>query len=203
MKILLTGASGFVGRHLVETFSEQYELRLVQRKNSEIMDDFAHLERFVISGGIDSTTCWAGAFDSVKAVIHLAGVAHNRHQTQQDFQEINTEGTLHLAREAAKSGVERFVFVSSIGVNGSSTEESPFCCHDEADPQNPYAQSKLDAELGLKKIAEDTGLEVVIVRPPLVYGANAPGNFGMLLKLITKVPVLPFGGQPIDVTSSQ
>ena len=90
-------------------------------------------------------------------------------------------------------GISRFVFVSSIGVNGASTSRRPFSVYSEPTPNNAYARSKYEAELGLKKIAEKTGLEVVIVRPTLVFGHDAPGNFGALTRLVNKLPILPFG----------
>jgi len=100
---------------------------------------------------------------------------------------------LRLAEEAAKAGVKRFIFVSSVGVNGSSTRSIPFGADSVPKPHNYYTKSKYEAELGLKKIAAKTGLEVVIVRPTLVYGARASGNFAMLIKLVKIFPVLPFG----------
>ncbi len=127
------------------------------------------------------------------SVIHLAGLAHSESYSRLDYKKVNVEGSLCLARAAANSGVKRFVFVSSIGVNGISTQSQPFSNDTPERPQNAYAESKYEAELGLKKISSETGLELVIVRPTLVYGQNAPGNFGMLTKLVKKLPLLPFG----------
>ncbi|MPY01382.1 NAD-dependent epimerase/dehydratase family protein, partial [Salinivibrio sp. VYel4] len=146
---------------------------------------------------IDGNTDWSGAFDGMDIVIHLAGLAHvlnNKDKGSLDeYREVNTCGTINLARQAAKSGVKRFIFVSSIGVNGPLTIDSPFTSDMKAKPHNLYAQSKYEAEIGLKRIAEKKGLELVIIRPTLVYGPNAPGNFGMLSKLVKKLPFLPFG----------
>ncbi|MUL09204.1 NAD-dependent epimerase/dehydratase family protein [Aliivibrio fischeri] len=184
-KLLVTGISGFVGQHFPFV---SYDIRGVIRTfEHRFLDDFFKVEN------IDGKTVWKNAFGNVKAIIHLAGLAHSHSFTNDDYQSVNVDGTLHLAREAAIAGVKRFVFVSSIGVNGTATQQVPFSVDSEPKPHNAYAQSKYDAEIGLKKIADETGLEVVIVRPTLVYGPAAPGNFGSLTRLVNKVPVLPFG----------
>jgi nucleoside-diphosphate-sugar epimerase len=183
--ILLTGATGFIGSYIPKI---KQEFRFVTRDcNINSIHTF-YIE--VLNG----TTNWQGAFTNIDAIIHLAGLAHSHDFSTQDYQEVNVEGTLHFAREAAKIGVKRFVFVSSIGVNGTATQAMPFSSGSNPHPHSTYAQSKFDAEIGLKKIAQETGLELVIVRPTLVYGPNAPGNFGALTRLVNKVPVLPFGG---------
>lgn len=185
-KILLTGSSGFIGSYLKKDINIQ---AIVLRTNE--------VDNCKPNYKIDSlteNTCWNNAFNNIDSIIHLAGLAHSNSFSESDYNSVNTQGTLKLASDAAKFGIKRFVFVSSIGVNGSSTkDEKPFCYNSEVEAHNVYANSKLDAEIGLKKIAEETGLEVVIVRPTLVYGPNAPGNFGLLTKLVTKLPVLPFG----------
>ncbi len=142
---------------------------------------------------IDASTDWSNCFEGVDAIIHLAGLAHNKSYTDAEYRAVNTDGTLRLALKAAEAGVKRFVFVSSIGVNGTNSYDSAFLPSDVADPHNSYAQSKHEAELGLWDISKQTGLEVVVVRPTLVYGPNAPGNFGMLTKLVNSIPFLPFG----------
>ncbi|MGL4191305.1 MAG: NAD-dependent epimerase/dehydratase family protein [Vibrio sp.] len=185
MDVLLTGSTGFVGSHLVAKYSI---FKHVVRTS-----DIHSLGSVYVIESIDSTTNWSKAFEGVDAVIHLAGLAHSAHYSTQNYQDVNVGGTLRLASEARKAGVQRLVFVSSIGVNGNKITNKAFEHTDEVKPHNAYAQSKYDAELGLKKIAEETGLEVVIVRPTLVYGPNAPGNFGMLTKLVKKLPILPFG----------
>ena len=185
MKILITGSTGFIGQ---EVIAQKANLRCVIRDG-----DFLSCDDVFIISGLNKNTCWDAGLKNINAVIHLAGIAHNKHFSQDDFRSVNTEGTLHLAREAARLGVKRFVFVSSIGVNGTFTDKTPFNINSIANPHNYYAQSKYEAELGLKQIAYETGLEVVIVRPTLVYGANAPGNFGMLTKLVKILPFLPFG----------
>jgi len=110
------------------------------------------------------------------------------------FRTVNAAGTLNLARQAAEAGVTRFVFVSSVGVNGSHTAlDKPFSEVDKPNPHNAYALSKWEAEQGLLRIADETGLEVVIIRPPLVYGCNAPGNFGSLMRPVQRGWPLPLG----------
>lgn len=186
MKMLLTGATGFVGRNLESTYSELFRC-VIRNGESHSFEDAYLID------SLNRYTKWDGAFDNCESVIHLAGLAHSNNYSKEDYLSVNVDGTLHLAAEAVKAGVKRFVFVSSIGVNGISTKLIPFMINSEPNPHNAYAQSKYDAEVGLQKIAEKSGLEVVIVRPTLVYGANAPGNFGSLSKLVQKLPFLPFG----------
>lgn len=185
-KLMVVGASGFIGKHLCH--NREDFIRVVRRLNHN--DNV----RSVIITNLDQNVCWQKVLPSdVDCIIHLAGLAHSNNYSKDDYQIVNVEGSLHLAREAFNSGVKRFVFVSSIGVNGSSTHNEPFSVEMAVHPRNSYTQSKYDAEIGLKKIAEETGLELVIVRPTLVYGPNAPGNFGLLTKFVKKLPVLPFG----------
>ncbi|MEZ9597066.1 NAD-dependent epimerase/dehydratase family protein [Shewanella sp. 10N.261.52.F9] len=186
MKVLLTGASGFVGRVLVS--NEPSLFRCVIRNQ----DADSFLDSYMINS-LSKDTYWDGAFVGCDSVIHLAGLAHTNRASCDDFNVVNVEGTLHLASEAVKAGVRRFIFVSSIGVYGTSTSQKSFSIHSPPKPHNYYSLSKYQAEVGLIDIAKKTGLEVVIIRPTLVYGALAPGNFGMLTKLVKKVPFLPFG----------
>ncbi|MGI1944516.1 NAD-dependent epimerase/dehydratase family protein [Shewanella glacialipiscicola] len=189
--ILLTGTSGYIGHHLKEHLSAKgFSFRYVVRTVVPVTYSCSNI--FPISQ-LDGKTNWKGAFDNVKTVIHLAGIAHVKDVSASDYLNVNTHGAFHLANEAAKAGVKRFVYVSSIGVNGTATLNNSFSAFDKANPQNAYSKSKYDAEVGLTKIAADTGLELVIVRPTLVYGANAPGNFGMLTKLVNKLSFFPFG----------
>jgi nucleoside-diphosphate-sugar epimerase len=185
MAILLTGSSGFIGSNLC--LLDSSIISVVRKKAKKTVN-----VNFEITE-LNASTNWQGAFTNITAIIHLAGLAHSSSFSEQDYEKVNVDGTLHLANEAVKAGVKRFVFVSSIGVNGTSTYQAPFSVLSEAKPHNTYAQSKYDAEVGLKKIAEERGLEVVIIRPTLVYGPNAPGNFGSLNRLVNKVLVLPFG----------
>lgn len=184
-RILLTGGSGFVGAHLSKLLPDA---RYVVRG-----DKFTGFNDTYSVESINEKTNWLGAFDNISCIVHLAGLAHSKNISKEQYFSVNTEGTLHFARQAAKAGVRRFIFVSSIGVNGFSSSDMVFSPYSEMTPHNHYAKSKSLAELGLKKIASETGLEVIVVRPTLVYGPKAPGNFGLLTKLVHKLPLLPFG----------
>lgn len=185
MTILVTGATGFIGQNLTRL---NQDFRCVVRSGEK----HSFTDSYSVPT-IDESTEWADCFDGVNSIIHLAGLAHNKSNTDDEYRAVNTEGALRLALKAAEAGVKRFVFVSSIGVNGTNSYNRVFLPSDVAKPHNPYSRSKYEAELGLWDISKQTGLEVVIVRPTLVYGPNAPGNFGSLTKLITKLPILPFG----------
>ncbi|PMG42161.1 NAD-dependent epimerase/dehydratase family protein [Shewanella sp. 10N.286.52.B9] len=183
--ILISGGSGFVGSVLSSISSDaRYIIRNGQL--NKFVDVF-EIESF------DAKTKWNGAFNGIRTIIHLAGIAHNKNVSVSDLDIVNNQGTLNFANQAVQAGVKRFVFVSSIGVNGVGTYDKPFNIYDKASPHNPYAISKYKAELGLKKLSVETGLEIVIVRAPLIYGPNAPGNFRALTSLINQFPFLPFG----------
>ncbi len=181
----MTGSTGFIGSYLASLeIIDRYVVRIGEKHN---------FQSFFAIDSLNAETNWYGAFEDIDVVAHLAGLAHSNRFSEHDYENVNVAGALHLAREASKQGVRRFVFVSSIGVNGTYTSNEPFSVNSSVNPHNEYSHSKYKAEVGLKKIAKETGLEVVIVRPTLVYGPNAPGNFGMLTKLIKKLGVLPFG----------
>lgn len=185
MTILVTGATGFVGQNLTQL---NQNFRCVIRTGEHHSFD----DSYTVPT-IDASTDWSNCFDGIDSIIHLAGLAHNKLYTDAEYRAVNTDGTLRLALKAAEAGVKRFVFVSSIGVNGTNSYDRAFLPSDVANPHNSYAQSKHEAELGLWDISKQTGLEVVIVRPTLVYGPNAPGNFGMLTKMVSSIPFQPFG----------
>lgn len=189
-RFLVTGANGFVGKSLCRALTAKgFEVIRVSRKTS---DDNA-----VPVGDINGTTDWSPILHGVDVVIHLAAHVH---QTEAPatasgiFHEVNAAGTANLAKQAASAKVKRFVFVSSIKVNGEQTEEGqPFKETDVPRPEDAYGISKLEAELALPQIAEETGMEIVVVRPPLVYGPGVKANFLNLLKLITRDIPLPLG----------
>lgn len=151
----------------------------------------------VAMGDINATTDWSRALKGVDVVAHLAARVHVMFEKATDaltaFQEVNLHGTVNLARQAAAAGVRRFVYVSSIKVNGEYTDEKPFTESDTASPQDPYAVSKWEAEQALHEIGLETGMEVVIIRPPLVYGPGVKANFYHLLNLVSKALPLPLG----------
>ena len=192
-KILITGATGFIGQSLSKTLAKKnHHLVAAVRKMSHTLPP--EIQQITIKQ-FNKNEC-VELMDNIDCIIHLAGRAHilkekNQHPLE-IFREINVTATLNLANEAAKKGVKRFIFISSIGVNGNQSKH-PFLADDIPNPVEPYAQSKLEAEQGLLAIAKQTNLEVVIIRPPLVYGANAPGNFGRLIKIVKKGTPLPLG----------
>ena len=194
MQLLVTGANGFVGHSLcVEAVARGFSVRAVSRTEFEMPVKVEH----IIVANIDGGTVWHDSLTECDAVIHLAARVHMLEETSQDslaeFRRINVEGTLNLARQAAAAGVRRFVFVSSIGVNGSETFLRPFSAQDTAAPHSNYAMSKYEAELGLQVIVADSCMDLVILRPPLVYGPNAPGNFGSLMRWLRRGLPLPLG----------
>jgi nucleoside-diphosphate-sugar epimerase len=192
-KVLVTGANGFVGNYLIrELMCQGYLVRTAVRGDRP-MD--LGIEQVVINS-IDGETDWAEALQDIDVVIHLAARAHLLHEGPQEsleeFLKVNLFGTEKLARQAASCGVKRVVYVSTIGVNGASTHAGqPFTESDRPDPHSSYSVSKWQAEMVLHTISKETGLECVILRPPLVYGADAPGNFAKLLKLLAKGVPLP------------
>lgn len=193
--LLLTGGSGFVGQALIKRVLDDgcYSPVAALRRQSV---DFPATVSCVQVGDLSASTDWASALTDVEVVIHAAARAHVLSEVASDplaeFRYVNVGGTLALARQAAQAGVRRFVFISSIGVNGNQSVR-PFTTDDLPNPTEPYAVSKYEAELELRNLAEQTGMELVIIRPPLVYGPNAPGNFGRLIRVVSKGLPLPFG----------
>jgi nucleoside-diphosphate-sugar epimerase len=191
MKLLVTGASGFVGRALCQHLASiGHEVRPAVRKPSAVPG-----ERVLPA---DDAPAWQQALSGCESVLHLAGRAHVMHEHASDplqaFREANVEATLVLAQRAAQAGVRRFVFVSSIKVNGESTAPGAyFRAEDVPQPCDPYAVSKWEAEQGLQRIAQASGMALVIVRPPLVYGPGVKGNFAQMLRWVSKAVPLPLG----------
>ncbi|WP_019592794.1 MULTISPECIES: SDR family oxidoreductase [unclassified Thioalkalivibrio] len=191
--VLITGATGFVGGALAARLhSDGAVVRGAVRRK---VPDPRAFDPVVVSA-IDGATEWGSALVGVDTVVHLAARAHVLKDEDVDpleaFRRVNVKGTCRLARQAAEAGVRRFVFVSSIGVNGNETAR-PFTESDAPSPQGPYAVSKREAEDGLRVLASETGMEVVVVRPPLVYGPGAPGNFGKLMEWVARGVPLPLG----------
>jgi nucleoside-diphosphate-sugar epimerase len=195
MRVLLTGATGFVGRGLLERMSTQIDLELVAAVRKQVSGLPGNVASRQVSG-LEADAGWRAALDGVETVIHSAARVHLMRDESSDplaeFRKINVVGTLNLARQAAQAGVRRFIFISSIGVNGNKSLR-PFTADDVPNPAEPYAVSKHEAELELRNLAAETGMELVIIRPPLVYGPKAPGNFGRLIKVVGKGLPLPLG----------
>ena len=192
---MLTGATGFIGKALLECLVTDTSYTPVAAIRGNYID-FPYNVPSIPIGDISPVTDWSEALSGTEFVIHTAGRAHVLKETADnplvEYRRINTECTLNLARQAANLGIRRFVFISSIGVNGNYNIR-PFTEQDIPNPVEPYAISKLEAEQGLREIAAETGMDVVIIRPPLVYGPEAPGNFGRLMRVVYKGIPLPLG----------
>jgi nucleoside-diphosphate-sugar epimerase len=153
----------------------------------------------VLVSGLNGVADWTQALQGVEVVIHAAARAHIMREGSLDplveYRRVNVEGTLNLARQASAAGVRRFVFISSIKVNGESTlPGSPFTADDTPAPVDPYGLSKAEAEAQLKQVAQETGMEVTIIRPPLIYGLGVKGNFANLVSWLRRGLPLPLGG---------
>jgi nucleoside-diphosphate-sugar epimerase len=198
---LVTGATGFVGRHLVARLVEEgIPVRCAVRDPIAARALLGNDVDIVAVGPIESRPDCGRALAGVQTIFHLAGRAHILEETSADplaeFLRVNADGAAHLARQAAAAGVRRFVFASSIKVFGESSGERPFRPEDAPAPVDPYGVSKQRAEEMLRGIASESGMEVVIVRPPLVYGPGVGANFLRLLRLVDRGVPLPLGGIP-------
>ena len=197
-KILVTGASGFVGSEVAEKLSRLGTSILLLTGRKPLPALMARGE-FVKISDIDGTTNWAAALGDAEVVIHCAARVHVMSDTatdsQADFRKVNVAGTLNLARQAVAFGVKRFIYISSIKVNGERTIEGrPFTADDLPAPIDAYGISKMEAEQGLSALAAESGLDVVIIRPVLVYGPRVKANFLRMMAWINQGVPLPLGG---------
>ena len=195
MNILITGYSGFIGSHLSKELRHNFNLKFLGRSTPKHQSEF-------FCSDINSTLDYTHILRNIDVVIHVAAQSHfvrkrfinTTSDAYKSFRDVNVYGTLNLAKQSIKSGVKRFIFVSSLKVNGESTHKGKvFTNTDKSYPEEPYGISKADAEFELKQLSQETGLEVVIIRPPLVYGEGVKANFAALLNLVTKKIPLPFG----------
>ncbi|WP_310446596.1 SDR family oxidoreductase [Thiobacillus sp.] len=190
MKVLVSGASGFVGRALHGCLNTHAHVVVPAVRGA------SGLAGEAVVGDIGGATDWMAALAGCDAVVHLAARVHVMNDNSQNplalYRATNTEATLNLAHQAAQAGVKRFVFISTIKVNGEG-RDTPYRETDVAAPQDAYAISKWEAEQGLRQIAADTGLEVVVLRPPLVYGPGVKANFQRLIHIVERGWPLPLG----------
>lgn len=197
-KVLVTGASGFIGKPLMMCLQskEGFLVRGAVRQTG--VDSLAEGIDLAAIGDISATTNWKSAVEGIDVIVHTAAKVHviekSGKKDSDEFHNVNVAGTLNLARQAVQNGVRRFVYLSSIKVNGDVTKSSiPFTEDDEPNPQDTYAKSKAEAEAGLWEISKQSCLEIVIIRPTLVYGPGVKANFLNLLKMLSWRIPLPFG----------
>ena len=192
----LTGATGFVGRVLIPLLESRgaHVRRLVRSHGRGQAADISKVRTFV-TGPLEDAPDLRSALMDVTTLIHLAGRAHVMRETAADaiaaYRATNVEGTRNLAEAAADAGVQRLIFISSIKVNGERTSKQPFRASDEPNPEDAYGVSKAEAEAVLQEVSARTGLEICIIRPPLVYGPGVKGNFARLIRAVEKGVPLP------------
>lgn len=196
MVMLLTGASGFVGGAILKAAHQRgIKIRPVYRSISSGKERFDS----VLVTDLNNATDWSQALQGIEVVIHAAARAHIMREESLDplleYRRVNVEGTLNLARQSASAGVRRFVFISSIKVNGEATAPGrPFTADAPSAPEDAYGISKAEAEMQLKQLGQETGMEVTIVRPPLIYGPGVRGNLASLISWVRRGLPLPLGG---------
>lgn len=195
INILLTGSTGFLGRSLAKDIAGQRDCLLsVSLRSAGSNCPYMHFE----IPDLTIATDWTAALANQQVVIHAAARAHIMKDEVADplaeYRKVNVDGTINLARQAAEAGVKRFIFISSIKVNGEQTPlGKPFTAADVPAPEDAYGISKFEAEQGLQLLAKETGMEMVIIRPPLVYGPGVKGNFANMNRLVAKGLPLPLG----------
>ncbi|MGN5181998.1 UDP-glucose 4-epimerase family protein [Aeromonas veronii] len=192
--ILLTGATGFVGSAILKYLTENNNCSVRTYGRCQSFAGPSYIEH--VNGRIDADVDYTEALHCVNVVIHCAAMAHVHKDStnkKNEFNRVNCAATIKLAKQAVEQGVKRFIFISSIGVNGGHNQQKPFRFDDTPQPWDDYTESKCLAEFALRELASQTGLEVVIIRPPLIYGAKAPGNFGKLTHAVRHGRWLPLG----------
>jgi nucleoside-diphosphate-sugar epimerase len=194
MRLLVTGANGFIGRATCARLASggMDVVAAIRRRTTALPAGVSPM----VVGELHADTPWDASLRGVTGVIHLAARVHVTDDRARDpldeFRRVNVEGTVRVARRAAQAGVTRFVFVSSVKVHGEQ-RAAPYTEHDVPAPADAYAQSKWEAEQALREIERETGMEVAIVRPPLVYGPGVRANFLSLLEAVHKRIPLPLG----------
>jgi nucleoside-diphosphate-sugar epimerase len=200
MNILITGASGFIGQALCRELlhNNKTSIIFVTSRSPRLENNFPYPIEPVAITSLSDLNQRQDILARVDCIIHLAARVHQMKDTAADplaaFRAINTEATLNLARQAAQHGVKRFIYLSSIKVNGEKTTPGcPFTADDTPAPQDPYGISKAEAEIQIRELSAETGLEVVIIRPPLVYGPGVKANFLSMMRWLDKGFPLPLG----------
>lgn len=190
--LLITGATGFLGINLLEILNSNFNISVVTRKFKSLQNE--KIIQYVV-GSFSGNTDFSDALCDIDCVIHAAGIAHESILSEQKnysiYDEVNVDATRRLAIQASAAGVKRFIFISSIGVLGNQNIK-PFSYEDLPNPQENYSISKLKAEMALEEVARNSNMDIIIIRPTLIYGKNAPGNFNKLLRLSKSNLILPF-----------
>ena len=193
--VLVTGASGFLGRPIVDALlGKGHDVLAAVRSVSDALP--GAVKQFPV-GDLSGPVDWTAPLQGVDYVVHVAGRAHRLREDADDplaeFRKVNSDATVRLAEAASAAGVKRFVFISSIGVNGSETRGEAFTASDAPRPHSPYAISKWEAEQGLQQVARDSKMDIVILRPPLILGEDPKGNLALIHKALKRGLPLPFG----------
>lgn len=196
--VLVTGGNGFLGTALINRFNLDQKF-IVRSARRQVTQPGSATDFEVEVGDINSETDWSDALKDVAVVIHTAARVHVMKELVSDslaeYRKVNVGGSLNLAKQAAKAGVKRFIFVSSVKVNGEHTKiGSPFTEDDIPSPLDPYGISKFEAEMALLAVGREMGIEIVIIRPVLVYGPGVKANFHVMMKWLSRGVILPFGG---------
>jgi nucleoside-diphosphate-sugar epimerase len=197
MNVLVTGASGFVGRAILEYLNRDRGIQVSGTVRQYLPSSIPGVTYSEVAA-IGPETDWSKAVSDIDLLIHTAGRVHVMSDSSGDslaqHRRVNVAGTLNLARQAAEAGVKRFIFLSSIKVHGDATQRGhPFCAEDTPAPNDAYGESKLEAELSLQRLSQASDMEVVVIRPPLVYGPGVRANFLAMMRWIQKGWPVPFG----------
>jgi nucleoside-diphosphate-sugar epimerase len=201
MRLLITGASGFVGTALLSKFGREPHSEVFGIFRTTPAVDRRSPNFIALTGSLEPDENWSGLPSACDALIHAAARVHVMNDSASnplaEYRRINVAGTLNLARQAAATGLRRFIFISTLKVNGESTSgDNSFSADDTPAPLDPYGMSKWEAEQGLREIAGRTGMEIVIIRPPLVYGPGVKGNFKTMVRWLSLGIPLPLGAVP-------
>ena len=194
---MVTGSTGFIGRALLQQLQGKGAVSVRAAVRNNVFNLPSEIDAVQV-GDLSSNSRWKDALSGVDVIIHTAARVHVMNDSVSDplteFRKVNVEGTLNLARQAADAHVKRLIFISSIKVNGESTDPGkPFTTVDQSNPMDPYGISKWETEVGLHQLAKESGMEMVIIRPPLVYGPGVKANFLSMMRWVNSGVPLPLG----------